>query len=283
MIGSKLKGELNHALHPRTTVYRWVTFYLLLLVVLYFAFSIFTSQYRTYRVPTGSVELTIPYVTYLVGEPITFTVKNGFESTIYIPNECPEEPLTVYKLVDKKWQRLHAVTSPSSCVLKDRQISVSPHGTQNGNYTSWPELFKDPGKYRVVAYIDYFNMAPYQDFEIIEKPEKQKIYVQTRRQQINSPPNISPTQPPTGTPPPTSDPNPQPTLIPYSVSTSAGSITVEYSPSYIYVRSIVPSTSCNYEGGRSGASIEVTFKCPGDETQIQLWLSSGTIRQKIES
>jgi hypothetical protein len=275
----KPKGELNHALHPRLTIYRWIAFYVLLAAVLFVIFDAVTSQFRTYRVPTGSVELSVPYITYLQGEPITFSLKNNYDSPIYMPNNCPEEPLSVFKFDGSKWVRLHSQANPDFCFLKDRQIKIAPHSIQNGNFAAWPDLFKAPGRYRLVAYVDYFNTASYQDFEVIARPEKQKVYVQMPGSQTSSQGSAQ-TSPSRSAE--SSNPVKQPSLTPYSVTTSAGSITVEYSSAYIYVRSVKPSASCGYEGGRSGTFVETTFKCPGGETQVQLWMSGGRIQQKIE-
>ncbi len=281
----QIKGELNHALHPRDTIYRWIVFYILLALILFMVLDMVASQYRTYRLPTGSVELSVPYITYLVGEPITFTVKNNYESAIYLPNNCPEEPLIVYKQNGAAWERIHAKTDPATCAQKERQIRIEPHDVQQGSYAAWPSLFEKPGKYRIVARVDYFGSAPYQDFEVIAKPEKQKVYVQAPRTTSQSPRSTSGSggsQTQTLSPSQPSAQSPQQVLKPYSVTTSRGTISVEYSSTYITVKSIIPAAGCTYEGGRSGTFIETTFKCSGGETQVQLWLSNGQIQQKIE-
>jgi hypothetical protein len=179
---------------------------------------------------------------------------------------------------------LHAYEDESNCATKDRQIKVEANSSRTGDYSHWPTLFKEPGTYRIVAYVDYFNIAPYQDFEVIEKPVKAKVYVQSPKISNNT--VLQSQKPQTYTNNPDMQPTSQPStpgLTAYSVSTSGNSIQVEYSPTYINVRTVTPAQGCTYEGGRSGTAVEVTFKCPGREIQIQLWLDAGQIRQKIEN
>jgi hypothetical protein len=130
-----------------------------------------------------------------------------------------------------------------------------------------------------VAYVDYFNVAPYQDFEVITKPAKQKVYIQIPRQSTST---DGPGQQNGGDEAYGEEESAHISLTPYSVTTSRGMIAVNYSSTYIYVTSVRPAPGCTYEGGRSGVFIETTFKCPSGETQVQLWLSGGRIQQKIE-
>lgn len=292
-----MKGELHHALHPRRTYAMWALFYGCIFVGLIAGFSIVASRIKTYSLPTGALQLHIPYKTYLVGEPITFTLINQYNSAIYITNNCPREPLAVYKQQDNHWVRIHANTSSANCLGGDRQVRVAAGGEQSGSYSNWPELFAQPGKYRVVAYVEYFNAAPYQDFEVITRPAKPSaqntptLPTATSRTTTNSAAGNTTTSIPTATPTQTTATTPtsitttptQTTLPSKTVSVSTGSINVTYSSTTIYVQSIVPRAGCTYEGGRSGSKVEVTFKCSGSETQVTLQLSNGQLVYRVEN
>lgn len=288
-----MKGELYHVQHPGHSRKRWALFYIILAAVLIAAFLLVAGRIRTYTVPAGAISLTVPYKTYLVGEPITFTVSNGYNSAIYITNKCPHEPLAVYRQEGEVWKRIHAETETKNCSDADRQVRVAPGGQQSGSYANWPSLFAQPGKYRIVAYVEYFNAAPYQDFEIISRPvaapAPARPTIRTRSYPAPLPTTrqfddeegetkTTGTTQPTATGGGTATPSSQSK----TVSTNAGSINVRYTSNYITVLSVSPSPGCTYEGGQSGAFVEVTFKCSGSETQIQLWLSGGTLRTKIE-
>ena len=125
------------------------------------------ANIRTHTLPVGNIALNVPYSKYLINEPITFTVKNNYNSPIYLSNECPKEPLNVYRLVGGVWVRLHDTAAVKDCPNEDRQILVPANSSVNGNFASWHNLFNQPGRYRVVAYVEYYSALPYQEFDVI--------------------------------------------------------------------------------------------------------------------
>lgn len=281
-----MRTELHHILNPQRTNIAWTLFYVAIGAALVAGFLLVANRIRTYSVPAGSVQLSIPYKTYLVGEPITFTLVNNYNGTIYVDNECPNEPLAVYRKEKSKWVRIHAETTDDKCHESDRQIRVAAGGQQSGSYANWPDLFKEPGQYRVVAYVEYFDIAPYQDFEVIEKPRaatENSSPASTLTPKSNTATTQSSTSSSTSSTTPSATASTSTSLPAKTVTTSSGTVRVTYSTSTIYVQSISPAGGCTYEGGRSGGQVEVTFKCGGTETQVQLWLSGGQIQTKIEN
>jgi hypothetical protein len=275
--------ELAYHLNPRRNTIAWVVFYLIIAALVLVGFFLFSNRLRTYSIPTGTVSLSIPYKTYLVGEPITFTVNNGYNTTIYIKNDCPDEPLNVYRYQSEKWVRIHDKTSEKSCTSKDRQVAVPAFASQSGNYKNWPNLFKKAGKYRVVAYIKYFNVIAYQDFEVIDKPKISSSTATSSSGQsggASSSANTSSqqqTQSSTGGGSTTSKSS-------KTFSFSQGSISIQYDNSLIYIISVNPASGCDYEkNGSTGKSLEVTFKCAGGETQIKLFNSGGSVSYSVEN
>lgn len=165
------RGELYHSQNPWPSRIRWFTALVLITsgaaVVIYFMLQ----EIRTYTMPTGGIDLTVPYSKYLVGETVSFTVKNNYNAPVFIDNSCPNEPLSVYKLdSDNKWQRLHAVTDSKNCTTQDRTIQIPAGKSMTATFANWPSLFAAPGKYRLVVQVQYYNALPHQDFEVIEKP-----------------------------------------------------------------------------------------------------------------
>lgn len=165
-----MSKELDYTRNHKITYIKWGAVYLLLFAFLAAIFLLVANRIHTYSIPKGSFELTVPYAKYVVGDTVTFTLKNNFNSPAYVANECPREPLAVYKLENETWVRVHDEAPSDSCELKDRQILIPAGGQQAGSFAAWKNLFASPGKYRIVAYVEYFDAMPYQDFEVIAKP-----------------------------------------------------------------------------------------------------------------
>ncbi len=266
-------GDLQHLQNPRRLRIIWATIYVLIFGVLIFGAYRIAENVRTRSIPVGQIQLSIPYSKYLLGEDISFTLRNNFNSPAYVVNKCPNEPLAVYRLEKDEWVRVHDTVPISECPNGQRQVSIPANGVVNGTFAPWEELFNKPGKYRVVAFVEYYNALPYQEFEIIKKPSVPK--------KTNTP-NQTPST--TSTPQPNTVNAPPPTTSKQSktISSAQGSISVQYDSRAIYVTSIAPATGCRYEGGRSGPEVEVTFKCGEDETQISLRIINGQLVSKTE-
>lgn len=269
-----MKSELLYVRHPKKVYVFWAIVYSSLVALLMFGLYRAAQHIRTHTLPTGNVQLSIPYSKYLVGETISFTIKNDYNSPIYILNHCPDEPLEVYRLDNGQWIRQHDKALIEDCPDEQRQVSVPANGIVNGSFAPWQNLFKQPGKYRVVAFVEYYNALPYQDIEVIAQPAittAQAAATPTEQQAQNSAPSTNNS------------------ALPFTakqtktISISSGTIKVEYDATNIYVTSIAPAQGCTYEGGKSGRQVEVTFKCPGGETQVQLSIVNGQVVAKIES
>ena len=276
-----MKGELHHALHPRHTYMRWAIFYVIGVAVAASVFFVVTNRIRTYSIPSGALQLSVPYKKYLVGETISFTLRNNYNSPVYVEDECPAEPLIVYKQTGDDWVRIHDKATTASCIGKERRISIAPYSKQSGTFDAWPNLFKDPGTYRIVAHVDYFNAAPYEDFEVIAKPEVKvatptTVSVATVHDDAETTQTIEKTNSPASTaviaPVVT-----VPTLNSKTITLTGGSISVQYSSTFITVISVTPAAGCTKEGGRSGAQVQVQFNCGRSETQIVLSLVNGQL------
>ena len=165
-----MNNELNHSKNPIKLSFFWIVVYAIIAMSILVVVSMVANQYRTHKLPTGDVTLTIPYSKYAVGETINFTIKNNFNSSIYLINNCPSEPLGVYKLINGEWIRQHDQASQYDCPNEQRQVTVGPGGTVDGDFAPWTNLFSQPGKYRIVAFVEYYNSLPYQDLEVVKVP-----------------------------------------------------------------------------------------------------------------
>ncbi len=267
-----MKGELLYVYDQKRWRIMWIIIYSLVLAGSVVGLYLFSNRIGTHSIPAGNVQLVVPHSKYLVGEPVTFTVYNRFNSTIYVTNHCPSEPLEVYRWTNDSWQRIHDRADLKDCIAENRQVRVPANGSASGTFAPWHHLFDRPGKYRVVAYVEYYNSLPYQDFEVIAKPKVPKI----NKTIPTNPDDFS------GRSGSTTQTAPQTSVRrSKTISTSGGSISVEYTSSMIYVISINPAPRYTYEGGSSGSNVEVTFK-GSTEIQITLTLSGGQLQVRTE-
>ena len=163
-----MNNELDLLKNPLKLSLFWVVVYILIAGFIIGGANIAASQVRTHTLPTGDVTLSISYSKYVVGESVAFTIKNNYNSSISILNNCPAEPLAVYRQAsDGSWIRQHDYASYGGCSTEQRQVSVAAGQSITGSFDPWQNLFVNPGKYRVVAFVEYYNALPYQEFEVV--------------------------------------------------------------------------------------------------------------------
>ena len=74
-----------------------------------------TSGSFASSVPTDTIQLTLSKAQYKVGEEVSFTLTNTGEEAVYVGNNCPNEPLSVYRFADNDWVRIHDERDASDC------------------------------------------------------------------------------------------------------------------------------------------------------------------------
>ncbi len=278
----KINNELDHIYHSSRLSLFWVLVYSTIIILIFSGAGMAATKIRTHTLPTGKITLTIPYSKYVVGESISFTIKNEYNSSVYVFNNCPAEPLAVYRQVDGLWVRQHEQASISECSGEDRQVSVAAGAIVDSNFDLWQNLFIQPGKYRIVAFVEYYNALPYQEFEVVAASTatiQQQVVVPI----VNTPAKTTQT--------PTIQVQEQeqekqeqaPSRQSQTITTAGGSISVEYDSNYIYVLNINPNSGCHYEGGNSGAKVRVKFQCAKTEIDVRLSLNNGQLIQNIQT
>lgn len=165
-----MSSELTYMEHPWRSRLAWAAVYVVLALVVLVGSYIYLNRIRTYSVPNGQVELRVLHTRYLLGEPISFTLKNSFNSPIYAVNRCPQEPLGVYKYVNTSWVRIHA-NADKDCTTQDRKVTIPANSAITVSLAPWQALFSEAGKYRLVVFVEYYNALPYQDIEVVTKPQ----------------------------------------------------------------------------------------------------------------
>lgn len=248
----------------------------------------FGNQIHTRRLPSGSVKLSLPYNRYLVGEPVAFTIENAYNAAISVANNCPNEPLAVYRFENNQWVRIHDTADMAGCTAQMRQVKIPPHSSLTASFGPWKQLFAKPGRYRIVASIDYYHDYPYQDLEIAERPIAAAANSATSQSGGSSAAKTSapaatakPAPVAVATPAPTTAATPP--LQSRSVKVDGGTVAVTYSSTMIYVQSITPESGYTYSGGGSGSVVRITFRGHGNEIQLTLSLSNGQLQQRVRN
>ena len=177
--------RLNREFRTKTFVFRfhllWVLFYLLVICIIGLFVHHVLEEHGDDQLPSGHVELSVSSGQYQPGETIYFTIKNNFPTKIYITNNCPSEPLNVYRWSGTRWDQIHdtAPSAESECYTQPRRVLIEAGKTVTYSFKDWPNLLSKPGVYRLVLVIDHYDQLPFVDFKILEKPAEPQHIITT--------------------------------------------------------------------------------------------------------
>jgi hypothetical protein len=150
----------------------WIIVYLLMISGVAAYGATVYQKYDERQLPSGYVQLSVSKSHYQPGETVSFTVTNHFPVAIYVTNECPKEPLNVYRWESEQWIELHDTASDDSeCYTEPRRVPIPSEGAQSYDFADWPNLFAKPGVYRIATAIDHYGDVPFQDFVVLEPAE----------------------------------------------------------------------------------------------------------------
>lgn len=165
----------------------WVFFYLLVVVAFVFAVYLQARRVNTLSFASGTLQLTTSKTKYTVGDPISYTLKNGLNQPITFANACPAEPLYAYSWTNNSWVRIHDTTPASSCAGEPKQRTIPAGGSYTQSFANWPNLFSKPGIYRIVGLATNYTALPYADFQVVAKQTPTKVQTQIIIQKVFTP------------------------------------------------------------------------------------------------
>lgn len=116
--------------------------------------------------PASGIELGVNQPSYSVGQDVIVTISNATKNNVYIVNNCPSEPLSVYRLENNNWVALNVATSTAKCVGEPVDYEIPAEHSIKTDYRYWPTLFNQPGEYRIVANIEFFSRGPSVEFNV---------------------------------------------------------------------------------------------------------------------
>lgn len=118
--------------------------------------------------PSNTVEVKMSKPSYQVGEVVRFTISNNLKGTVYITNNCPNEPLTVFRQQQGAWAQIHdTATNSDKCLNEPRTYPVASGTQLSATYIFWPKLFSSPGHYRITVPVEGFDSGPSAEFDVV--------------------------------------------------------------------------------------------------------------------
>lgn len=103
---------------------------------------------------------------YAAGQVVGVTIANTTSKTVYLSNNCPEQPLFVYRQTAAGWIGIHAATDPGKCAGEPLEYTIPAGRSVPVDYSYWPGLFSKPGTYRLVANLESYSSGPSVTFTV---------------------------------------------------------------------------------------------------------------------
>lgn len=112
--------------------------------------------------------LTLAQQRYEEGEVVQFVLANNEGRALRLDNDCPGEPLSVYRLYGQEWRAVSTYSSTIACDTTQTAIVVEPGARMSMSYEHWSDLFSEPGTYRIVARFQGFDGELSSQIEVIQ-------------------------------------------------------------------------------------------------------------------
>jgi hypothetical protein len=116
--------------------------------------------------PSG-FSVTVSQPVYHVSQVVTVTLTNTSAVNEFIVNNCPHEPLAVYRLTNNRWQRITATTTLTTCVGQPSTYELPAGSNITTDYRHWPSLFSQPGDYRIVFTPEFYTHGVSTQFKVV--------------------------------------------------------------------------------------------------------------------
>ena len=117
--------------------------------------------------PRDAVEIILSKSQFTVGEEIYFGILNNSDRILEIENECPREPLEIYKLAGDSWQH---IKGEAEVKCSQKHIVLEPGELKGSSFLPWQNiLFNSPGTYKIVVEIEGYKSEFEEIFTIIPR------------------------------------------------------------------------------------------------------------------
>lgn len=96
-----------------------------------------------------AIEIVLSKEQYKIGEEIYFGILNNSDRVLKVENECPKEPLEIYKLAKGVWRH---IKSAAKIKCSQKNIALEPGELKGSSFLPWQNiLFSSPGTYKIVV------------------------------------------------------------------------------------------------------------------------------------
>lgn len=121
------------------------------------------------NLPSNALEIIFSKPQYVLGEEIFFGVLNKTNQTLRVENECPKEPLDVYRLEKNSWTAIKGQAKIQCKSSKD--VIIQPYELKGSSYLPWQgAIFSVPGKYKIELRVEGYGNKFEKEFEITASP-----------------------------------------------------------------------------------------------------------------
>lgn len=118
--------------------------------------------------PPDAIEIVLLKNKYKVGEEIFYGIQNKTDEEIAIENDCPGEPLEIYRQEGNVWEHLEGEAN-IKCSSNGNEIIVGPYELKGSSFLPWQDIiFNSPGKYKIEVEIEGYVNEYEKEFEIVE-------------------------------------------------------------------------------------------------------------------
>jgi hypothetical protein len=137
-------------------------------------FSVLVGYYITHAIFAAApvakgISISTDQLQYNVGQNVIVTLSNTNSQNAYVKNNCPDVPLAVYRLQGGKWVGLHKLASVTKCQGEPSSYKIPAGRSIKTDYSYWPDLFSQPGEYKIVANIENYSNGPTAEFQVISQ------------------------------------------------------------------------------------------------------------------
>lgn len=126
-----------------------VLLFFIIFMIINTGFNLFFGEKEEALSPTGEIILETKDTNFAQGEIVSVKIINNTVEPLTIKNECPEEPLNIFKYDKGEWLQIHSNPKISCADMKD--ITIHPTKEATITYSNWNyALFGELGRYKLI-------------------------------------------------------------------------------------------------------------------------------------
>jgi YidC/Oxa1 family membrane protein insertase len=146
---------------------------LLIFFALFLTLQGFEQEKPSDSTASGPVVLETAKKEYIVNHPIELLVTNTTSEVVAVANDCPSEPLDVFRYVDGDWEQVESSSDSVVCSDDLKPLLLVPFETLVVDYRPWVDtVFSEFGRYKIELSLvgsDDTVVVVFTEFEISDR------------------------------------------------------------------------------------------------------------------